>query len=84
MTADRHQLRIARNLTSKTLFEVADAVGLGRTALSKIEDGTAPAEDEAIMEKLTAYFEAAGAIFHEGGRVELRPGLQRLGGQKVH
>jgi len=84
MTPDRHQLRAARNLSERTLFEVAEAVGLGRTDLRKIEDGTTAAPVPAVLEKLTAYFEALGVVFHENGRVDLRPGLQRVGGQRVN
>jgi transcriptional regulator with XRE-family HTH domain len=68
----------------RTLYEVAQAVGLGRSALSKIEDGTTAEPDASVLDRLADYFGAAGVIFHENGRVELRPGLQRIGGQKVN
>lgn len=84
MAIDRHQLRAARILAQRTLYEVAQAVGLGRSALSKIEDGTTAEPDALTLDRLTAYFETAGVIFHENGHVELRSGLLRVGEQRVN
>lgn len=72
MKPDRHQLQAARTLAKLTLFEVANAVGLGRSRLARIEDGSAASPAPELIDRLTAFYERQGVIFRIDGRVEMR------------
>ena len=72
MTADHYQLRKARIAIDLSLAEVGDATGTPRAAVSLLEAGKWP-EDEELTQRLTEFYERMGVRFGPEGQVTVLP-----------
>lgn len=79
---DRHQLQQARTALHLSLAEAAEAVGAGRSSVSRIEAGVDT--DDVLISKLSALYESKGVSFGAEGQVKLSPAAQKIAGRKVN
>jgi len=84
MIPDNQQLRLARVRLKRSIQEVAQALGIGRSRLVRIEAGRAGARDSEVITMLAAFYQAAGVTFGETGQVELRSGLHAVDNLQLH
>ena len=83
MIADSHQLRMARIIAKLSIFEVATAIGIGRSELIHIEEGAAFTMSPDVATRLTVFYQAHGVVFGPDGKIKaaIEP---TTSGQTVH